>query len=198
MYLQKMKSRLRLAPHEAPALPCLPLGCYAGGDPSFCARGEKSHRRPHQDHTAPKGYASVDQFALVHTPIQIGKAMRIPDAKKAVDDEWSAREQKKTWNMDKVRPKAEVIAEAEKKNMSVHFGRLMDLCHLKHAELSPELQKYKGRVVFRGDQVKYETGYCAVFTEQGASASQMAAAKFLDTIARMPGMKGQAADAVKA
>ena len=81
--------------------------------------------------------------------------------------------------------------------MSVQFGRLMDLCHLKHAELQPELQKYKGRVVFR-DQVKDETCYCAVFTEQGASASQMAAAKFLDTIARMPGMKGQAADAVKA
>merc|ERR1711954_477641 len=179
-------------------MPCLPLGCYAGGDPCFRARGEKSHRRQHQDHTAPKGYASVDQFALVHTPIQIGKAMRIPDAKKAVDDEWNAHEQKKTWNVNKVRPKAEVIAEAEKKKVSVHFGRLMDLCHLKHAELSPELQKYKGRVVFRGDQVKDETGYCAVFTEQGASASQMAAAKFLDTIARMPGMKGQAADAVKA
>ena len=200
-------ARLRLAPHEAPAMPCLPLGCnagyidLAGGDPCFDARGgkrDKSNRRQHTDHTAPKGYASVEQFALVHTPIQIGKAMRIPDARKAVDDEWQAHEQKRTWNINKVRPKAEVIAEAEKKNMSVHFGRLMDLCHLKHAELSPELQKYKGRVVFRGDQVKDETGYCAVFTEQGASASQMAAAKFLDTIARMPGMKGQAADAVKA
>ena len=88
---------------------------------------------------------------MVHTPIQIGKAMRIPSARKAVDDEWQAHEQKKTWNINKVRPKAEVIAEAEKKNVSVHFGRLMDLCHLKHAELSPELQKYKGRVVFRGD-----------------------------------------------
>ena len=130
-------ARLRLAPHEAPAMPCLSLGCYAGGDPSFNARGEKSHRRLHQDHTAPKGHASMNQFALVHTPIQIGKAMRIPEAKKAVDDEWNAHEVKKTWNINKVRPKAEVIAEAEKKNMSVHFGRLMDLCHLKHAELSP-------------------------------------------------------------
>ena len=74
----------------------------------------------------------------------------------------------------------------------------MDLCHLKHAELQTSVQKYKGRVVFRGDRVKDETGFYAVFTEQGASASQMAAAKFLDTIARMPGMAGQAADAVKA
>ena len=56
--------------------------------------------------------------------------MRIPAAKKAVDDEWNAHEQKNTWNVNKVRPKAEVIAEAEKKKVSVHFGRLMDLCHL--------------------------------------------------------------------
>ena len=68
---------------------------------------------------------------------------------------------------------AEVIAEALKKKLSVHLGRLMDLCHLKHAELNKEVQKYKGRVVFRGDQVKDETGFHAVFTEQGASASQM-------------------------
>ena len=60
------------------------------------------------------------------------------------------------------------------------------------------LRNIKGRVVFRGDQVKDETGFYAVFTEQGASASQMAAAKFLDALARMPNMKGQAADAVKA
>ena len=118
-----------------------------------CA-GEKSSQRPHQDHTAPNGYASADLLALVHLPIPIAKAMKIPDAKKAVDAEWAAHVQKKTWNADRVRPKAEVIAEAQKKNMSVHFGRLMDLCHLKHAELHQSVQKYKGRVVFRGDQGK--------------------------------------------
>ena len=74
----------------------------------------------------------------------------------------------------------------------------MDLCHLKRSELSENLQTYKGRVVFRGGAVKDESGFYAVFTEQGASASQMAAAKFLDAIARMPGMKGEASDAVSA
>ena len=52
--------------------------------------------------------------------------------------------------------------------------------------------------MFRGDTVKDESGFYAAFTEQGASASQMAAAKFLDAIARMPGMKGEASDAVSA
>ena len=74
----------------------------------------------------------------------------------------------------------------------------MDLCFLKHAELEEALQKYKGRVVFRGDQVKDETGAMAVFTEQAASASSMSAAKFLDAIARMPGNSGEHADGRKA
>ena len=74
----------------------------------------------------------------------------------------------------------------------------MDLCHLKNSELEPKIQKYKGRVVLRGDIVKDDSGSYAVFTEQGSSASQMTAAKVMDVIARSPGCAGQAADAVSA
>ena len=72
----------------------------------------------------------------------------------------------------------------------------MDLCHLKNSELEPTFQKYKGRVVLRGDSVKDDSGSYAVFTEQGSSASQMTAAKVIDIISRLPGCAGQAADAV--
>ena len=34
------------------------------------------------------------------------------------------------------------------------FASLMDICHLKNAELEAKHQKYKGRVVLRGDIVK--------------------------------------------
>ena len=34
-----------------------------------------------------------------------------------------------------MKPKAEVIAEAKTKGVDIHFGRLMDLCHLKNSEL---------------------------------------------------------------
>ena len=53
----------------------------------------------------------------------------------------------------------------------------MDICHLKNAELEAKHQKYKGRVVLRGDVVKDNSGSYAVFTEQGSSASQMTTAK---------------------
>ena len=58
----------------------------------------------------------------------------------------------------------------------------MDLCHLVNSELEPPYQKYKGRVVLRGDIVKDDSGSYAVFTEQGSSASQMTAAKVMDII----------------
>ena len=74
----------------------------------------------------------------------------------------------------------------------------MDICHLKNAELEAKHQKYKGRVVLRGDIVKDDSGSYAVFTEQGSSASQMTAAKIMDIISRLPGCAGQAADAVSA
>ena len=63
----------------------------------------------------------------------------------------------------------------------------MDLCHLKNSELELQYQKNKGRVVLGGDSVKYDSGSCAVFTEQGSSASQMTAAKVMDIKSRLPG-----------
>ena len=102
------------------------------------------------------------------------------------------------WNLTKVRSKKEVIDEARTSGAKVHFASLMDICHLKNAELEAKHQKYKGRVVLRGDIVKDDSGSYAVFTEQGSSASQMTAAKIMDIISKLPRCDGQAADAVSA
>ena len=88
--------------------------------------------------------------------------------------------------------------QAEKDGQTVQFANLMDLCHLKSAELAKRLQKCKGRVVLQRDNVKDEEGDRAVFTVQGASVSQMAAAEFLDTISELPGMAGETSDAIAA
>ena len=79
-----------------------------------------------------------------------------------------------------------MIDEARTKGAKVHFASLKDICHLKNAELETKHQKYKGRVVLRGDIVKDDSGSYAVFTEQGSSASQMTAAKIMDIISRLP------------
>ena len=91
-----------------------------------------------------------------------------------------------------------MIAEASKEGKTVHFASLVDICHPKNSELDPKFQKYIGRVVLRGDIVKDDSSFHAVFTEQGSSASQMAAEKIMDVISRPPESAGQAADAVSA
>ena len=102
------------------------------------------------------------------------------------------------WNLTKVRSKKKVINVAKTSGATVHFASLMDICHLKNAELDAMHQKYKGRVVLRGDIVKDDSGSYAVLTEQGSSVSQMTAAKVMDIISRLPRCAGQAADAVYA
>ena len=126
------------------------------------------------------------------------KPSTIPAAKAAVDKEWEKLEKISAWNLTKVRSMKEVIDEARMSGATSHFASLMDICHLTIAELKAKHQKYKGRVVLRSDIVKDDSGFYAVFTEQGSSASQMTAAKIMDIISRLPGCDGQAADAVSA
>ena len=139
----------------------------------------------HEDHIAGKGENSLQHYNLVHKFIPMPQAMKIPAAKAAVDKEWEKLEKISAWNLTKVRSKKEVIDEARTAGATVHFASLMDICHLKNAELEAKHQKYKGRVVFRGDIVKDDSG-------------SYAAAKVMDIISRLPGCAVQAADAVSA
>ena len=152
----------------------------------------------HEDRIAGKGINSLNHHNIVHKFIPMPEAMKIPDAKTAVDKDWGKLEKISAWKLTKVRNKKEVSVEAKKQGRTVHFASLMDFCHLKSAELEAKHQKYKGRIVLRGDIVKDDSGSYAVFTEQGSSASQMTAAKVMFIISRLPGCDGQAADAVSA
>ena len=203
-------ARKKLETSVAPAMPCkimkknlgvvdpTKFACILEADESTRLRMGNSLPNHHEDHIAGKGDNSLQHYNLVHIFIPMPQAMKIPAAKAAVDKEWEKLEKFLAWNLAKVRNKSEVIDEARTSGAKVHFASLMDLCHLKNAELEAKHQKYKGRVVLRGDIVKDDSGSYAVFTEQGSSASQMTAAKIMDIISRLPGCNGQAADAVSA
>ena len=165
----------------APAMPCKIIknnkNCGSGASNKIITRlacileaGESTRLRMveslpthHEDHIAGKGNNSLQHHNLFHKFIHMPQATKIPAAKAAVDKE--------------VRSKKEVMNEARTSGAKVHFASLMDICHLKNAELETKHQKYNGRVVLRGDIVKDDSGSYAVFTEQGSSASQMTAAK---------------------
>ena len=208
-------ARKNLETSVAPAMPCKimkkncgngeksnkvksKLACILEASESTRMRMGNSIPSNHEDHIAGKGNNSLQHCNLVRKFIPLLQAMKIPAAKAAVDKEWEKLEKISAWNLTKVRSKSEVIDEARTSGAKVHFASLMEKKSLEYAELEAQHQKYKGRVVLRGDIVKDDSGSYAVFTEQGSSASQMTAAKIMDIISRLPGCDGQAADAVSA
>ena len=185
-------ARKKLEISVAPAMPCkimkncgsgasnkikTKLACILEADESTRMRMGNSIPHNHEDHIAGKGENSLQHYNLVHKFIPMPQAMKIPAAKAAVDKEWENLEKISAWNLTKVESKKQVIEEARTAGATVHVASFVDICHLKNAELEAKHQKYKGRVVLRGDVVKDDSGSFAVFTEQGYSASQMTAAK---------------------
>ena len=63
------------------------------------------------------------------------KAVKTPDAKAAVEKESKKLQTFQRWKLDKVKSKKRVILEAHRNESKVHFASLLDLCHLKNAEL---------------------------------------------------------------
>ena len=203
-------ARKKLETSVAPAMPCnaskkgkhgatrgksneikSKLACILEASESTRLRMEES--LPNTMRTILQGDTSLQHYNLVHKFVPMPQAMKIFAAKAAVDKEWEKLEKISAWNLTKVRSKKQVIDEARTKGAKVHFALLMDICHLKNAELETKHQKYKGRVVLRGDIVKDDFDSYAVFTEHGSSAAQMTAAKVMDVISRLPGCSGQAA-----
>ena len=61
--------------------------------------------------------------------------------KAAVDKEWEKLEKIVALDLPKGRSKSEVIDDGRTKGAKVHFASLMDICHLKIAELEAKAPK---------------------------------------------------------
>ena len=59
----------------------------------------------HEDHIAGKGENSLQHHKLVHKFIPMPQAMKIPEAKAAMDKEWEKLDQISAWNLTKVKSK---------------------------------------------------------------------------------------------
>ena len=70
-------------------------------------------KRQHMDHIAEKDHVGSFHYGLVHMPASIQEAMKIPEAKSAVDKEWDKLQTIPAWDVNKVRPKSEVICPEE-------------------------------------------------------------------------------------
>ena len=111
-------ARKKLETSVAPAMPCkiMKKNCGSGGSNKIKTRlacileADESTRmrmrnsiphHHHEDHIAGKGENSLQPYNLVHKFILMPQAMKIPDAKAAVDEEMKKLETTPAWQLEK-------------------------------------------------------------------------------------------------
>ena len=117
------------------------FACNLEARESTRMRMEETLPKYHEDHIAGRRVNSLQPYNLVHKFVPLPQAMKKPATKAAVDKEWEKLEKIPAWNLTKVRNKSMVIDEARTKGAKFHFASLMDICHLKNAELEAKHQK---------------------------------------------------------
>ena len=122
----------------------------------------------------------MSHYNKVHEPILIPKAMTMPEANAAVDEEWKTLQKISAWDESKVTCQAEMIQREKLEGKTVHFATFMELCHLRSQSWRKSAKSANKEYVLRADVVKDDSGNNAVFTQQSASATHMAAANVLD------------------
>ncbi len=134
---------------------------------------------------------------MVARPVKPSDIATNPKAKASVDEEWKKLRAIRTWLEDTAHEYDDVRTKTLKEGNEAHFGRVFALCHEKHSE-DPKKSKYKGRVVFQGNQVADHTATMAVFQDIGSSACLLTAFKIVALVAAAPGNKGEQSDAPQA
>ena len=116
-----------------------------------------------------------------------------------MDAEWLRLRKQVCWDEENPVDLYETLAEAAGKR-DVHWSDLMELCVVKNSDL-PEghpLRKFKGRLVYRGDNVKDAEGLYAIFQELGSSPPGMEAGKSAAAYGCVEGHQCQSSDADQA
>ena len=95
----------------------------------------------------------------------LAKSEWLKDARglEAVQAEGIGLRSNQTWSDDSVKLLWQLKQECRASGRKVQIAELLTLCGVKHFELHPTQHKYKGRVVFRGDQVRDASGNLVLF-----------------------------------
>jgi len=173
---------------KVPAMPCFDANVHA-------------HRQRDVD-TSGFAHNLDDDVTAVNAAVTrlLDRKETRSDAKalKAIRDEGMALLESKTWDESTVIEKDELLARTRAQAETIHVGELMTICSIKFAEMPANQQKYKGRVVFRGDITRDQYGAAAVFQELAASPTSIQDANSNLAYGRLPGNKTTQADAIRA
>ena len=88
-----------------------------------------SAQADHQDRVSTAGDISETYWGLIHQPVSIPKALRIPKVREALDKEWQKLDKGRVWFMDTVAEKKEVEAKCQKNGIECEFCNVIELRH---------------------------------------------------------------------
>ena len=120
------------------------------------------------------------------------------DALQAIRKEFQGIASMGTWDWDSVAEESSVKRDALNRGETIHLADLLAICSEKHVELEPAYRQLKGRVCYRGDAARTESGNIALYQTLSASPASIVAANAIICFGLMRGCKVSTADAVKA
>ena len=120
-------------------------------------------------------YCRVPSMSLSHALVtrNLAKSEWLHDTRglEAVQSEGLGLRANNTWNDQTVRPLHQLRRECRESGRRVQIAELLTLCGVKHYELQPSQHKYKGRIVFRGDQVRDASGNPVLFGSEDTATT---------------------------
>ena len=135
-------------------------------------------------------------FGAVHKLLSRSETYASQDAINAIRKEAEGLQKYDTW-INVPCFKGDLIAKASKEGKIYHFGELLTICSIKHAE-SPLLACHKGRICYMGDRAKDQHGQAAIYQELSSSPSGIFDVNLTIAYGCCPGNCVMAADAIKA
>jgi hypothetical protein len=154
---------------------------------------DTTHRQRHADPELPFS-------ACVARPVSKKETRDTPAAQQALGKEWDKLRAAGCWNESLVREWSDVADMARRTGEKAHVGLIFEICVEKGSELLPgdPNRKFKGRVVFQGNNVRDEQWQAALFNELSSAPATMQAAKACDAYGLLPGHIAQQCDAEQA
>ena len=138
--------------------------------------------------------------ACVSRPVSRKEILSNAQAAKAMQVEWDRLRKISSWDESLPREWDVVAREARLSGKEVHMGMIFGFVVEENSDLPPgdPRRKYKGRVVFQGNNVKNQNWEAAVFADLGSAPSSMEAGRVVDAFGLQPGYSIQQSDAVQA
>ena len=114
-------------------------------------------------------------FGLVIKALRRHEWLSNPKALEAIRKESDGLRSDQTWDDETACDADELTRQSKILSKDIKVAELLILCGIKHAELDESKQKYKGRIVYRGETVMTQNGDIVLFTEVSTSPTTIIA-----------------------